>query len=148
MIDLQLPDDAVAAILTDEGWMVFTKEKGSPLLSSSLLFSSLTPTRNIKISNTRTCANSRSRATAIPEDFLISEDMRVWAIEHTPAVNLANATEQFTDHALATGRKAKNWEAAWRMWMRKAQEWAKPVNPTGYQETNANDFYVKRGRRE
>jgi len=146
MITIDLPDDAVAAILTEEGWVAVTNKRNILNINLNL---NINPKNNNKlISNTRTCANSRSRATAIPEDFLISEDMRAWAIEHTPAVNLANATEQFTDHALATGRKAKNWEAAWRMWMRKAQEWAKPVNPTGYQETNANDFYVKRGRRE
>ena len=146
MVTIELPDDAVAAILTEEGWVAVTNKRNILNINLNL---NINPKNNInKISNTRTCVNSRSRATTIPEEFLISEDMRVWALEHTPAVNLASATEQFTDHALATGRKAKNWEAAWRMWMRKAQEWAKPANPTGYQETNANDFYVKRGRRE
>jgi hypothetical protein len=65
-----------------------------------------------------------ARGTRIPEPFVVTDDMIVWAREHTPLVGRAE-TDRFIDHwsaiAGARGRKT-NWVATWRNWMRRAQE--------------------------
>jgi hypothetical protein len=50
--------------------------------------------------------------------------MRTWASERVPAINLARETEKFKNHAKANDRRQVDWQAAWRNWMLKAQEFA------------------------
>jgi hypothetical protein len=63
-------------------------------------------------------------ATRIPDDFAVTPEMVAWAGEHTPLVDGKWQTEQFIDHWQAATRNAtkKDWVAAWRTWMRNAQE--------------------------
>jgi hypothetical protein len=63
-------------------------------------------------------------ATRIPDDFTVTKAMVAWAGEETPLVNGKRETDQFIDYwKAADGRTArkKDWVAAWRTWMRKAQ---------------------------
>jgi hypothetical protein len=45
------------------------------------------------------------------------------------AINLARETEKFVNHAHAHDRRQVDWEAAWRNWMLKAQEFAEEAHP-------------------
>ena len=66
---------------------------------------------------------TRKRATSLPVEFTITETMREWATGEglNPTV-LQSETEKFLDHHRSRGNTFKNWEAAWRNWIRKAVE--------------------------
>lgn len=62
--------------------------------------------------------------TRIPPDFHPTVEMIAWAKKNTPNVGMAE-TEAFVDWAKAkvgTGALKRDWLAAWRNWMRKAQK--------------------------
>lgn len=61
-----------------------------------------------------------SRGRFVPADFTITPELRAWAAQNAPAVDLERATDYFRDHEFA--RPRSNWEATWRNWMRKAQD--------------------------
>ncbi len=68
-----------------------------------------------------------ANATRIPEDFTLTEELKLWAKEHAPDVVIAVETAQFVDHWIAasgTNSVKKNWTAAWRTWMRNSQKWS------------------------
>lgn len=55
-----------------------------------------------------------------PENFVITPEMRTWAAEKVPGVNLDRETEAMRDWEFAKARS--DWPATWRQWMRKASE--------------------------
>jgi hypothetical protein len=55
-----------------------------------------------------------------PEDFQISPDLRAWAATNAPDVNLETETAKLRDHEFKTPRS--DWPAAWRNWIRQAQQ--------------------------
>jgi len=55
-----------------------------------------------------------------PIDFLITEDMRIWAETKVPGVDIDEETEMFVDHEFAHSHK--DWPATWRNWMRREQK--------------------------
>ena len=63
-------------------------------------------------------------ATRIPEDFTANPHLQSWAAEKTPLVDWPAETGNFIDYwTAATKNDAKrDWDAAWRTWMRTAQE--------------------------
>jgi hypothetical protein len=65
----------------------------------------------------------RKRATPPPTEFTITSDMRDWARREVPRVDVNQQTRQFLDHHRAKGSSFKDWTAAWRTWMRKADGW-------------------------
>ena len=55
-----------------------------------------------------------------PEDFEVTAELRAWATEKVPGVDIDRETEAFRDWEF---RDAKSdWPATWRRWMRKAAE--------------------------
>jgi hypothetical protein len=64
----------------------------------------------------------RKQQTPIGDDFSVTDEMRQWARDSGLEVDLVYETAQFRDHAIAHDRRARNWEAAWRTWIRKAEE--------------------------
>lgn len=62
--------------------------------------------------------------TTYPDDFAVTDEMRAWAGEKHPSVNLDAETEKFTDHHVAKGSKFLDWPAAWRNWIRRAEDYA------------------------
>lgn len=52
--------------------------------------------------------------------------MREWARNHTRriTVDLDDQTERFLNHARQTDRRCRDWRAAWRNWVLKAQDFA------------------------
>lgn len=67
-----------------------------------------------------------------PEDFALDDDMREWAVEAAPLVDVDLETEKFKDHTFKTAMT--DWPATWRNWMRNAQGFAaqRPPARTGY----------------
>jgi hypothetical protein len=61
----------------------------------------------------------RKRGTRIPEPFMVSREMRDWAEERTPGVNVNTSTEKFVNYWRATTRGAtkNDWPATWRNWL-------------------------------
>ena len=53
-----------------------------------------------------------------PESFAVTDDLRKWAREKHPGVDLVAETEVFLDHTFATART--DWDGTWRNWIRKA----------------------------
>lgn len=55
-----------------------------------------------------------------PSNFEITADLRAWAAEKFPAVDIEAQTEAFRDWEYAKPRT--DWPAAWRSWIRKAAD--------------------------
>ncbi|MFI5839432.1 hypothetical protein ACIA8K_06930 [Catenuloplanes sp. NPDC051500] len=70
-------------------------------------------------------SGTRKRATRIPDDFAVTDEMKAWFAEHCPGVNGQQETAKFLDYWTAkSGRDATktDWIATWRLWMRRAAE--------------------------
>lgn len=66
----------------------------------------------------------KRRGSRLPEDFAVDADMVAWARANCPLVDGRAVTEEFRDYwRSASGRTAvkRDWVAAWRNWLRKAQ---------------------------
>ena len=63
-----------------------------------------------------------------PEDFEVTDQMRAWATEKFPHVDLERQTETFRDHEF--GRAKTDWLATWRNWIRRSAEFG-PRNGNG-----------------
>lgn len=74
---------------------------------------------------------TRKRGTGVPSEFKVTDEMKQWAREHTPDVKVAQQTHQFLDYHRAKGSVFKDWQAAWRTWMRKAAEYQGSANGNG-----------------
>lgn len=63
-------------------------------------------------------------ATRIPEDFAVGANLVTWAAEKVPLVDWPAETERFIDYWTAATKNdlKRDWDAAWRTWMRNAQE--------------------------
>jgi hypothetical protein len=62
-----------------------------------------------------------------------------------PNVDLAGEHRKFSDHFTANGKPMKDWDAAWRNWMRRATTFAPTRRPTRQQETD--DLFAAAARR-
>lgn len=65
---------------------------------------------------------ARNRATRIPDEFIVTAEMREWARTEVPGLDLARSTRMFVDYWRAvSGRTATkiDWVATWRNWLRK-----------------------------
>ncbi|GAA5198639.1 hypothetical protein [Microbacterium jejuense] len=93
----------------------------------------IAPTQSQSLSHPDSPSNegesARKRATRIPDPFLLTADMKAWAVTEVPHVDVTHATKQFVDYwRAASGRTAtkKDWLAAWRYWLRN-ERGAQPV---------------------
>jgi hypothetical protein len=69
-----------------------------------------------------------------PPDFAPSPEMRAWARDHAPGVNVDAEAEKLRDHTFATARV--DWDGTFRNWLRKAAETA-PRNGAKPQQSTA-----------
>lgn len=75
---------------------------------------------------------ARKRATPTPESFAIVEELRSWAQSNDLCdVDLKAETEKFLDHHRSKGSSFKDWTAAWRNWIRRAEEWGRSNRGNG-----------------
>lgn len=74
------------------------------------------------------------RAERLPDDFAPTAELRQWASENTPDVNVDDQTTRFIDYWRGIGgqrgRKV-DWPGTWRNWLRKAQDDCAPARPRG-----------------
>lgn len=85
-----------------------------------------------------------SQRTGAPGLFEISESLKEWASKACPNLCIDEETEKFLDHHRAVGSSFRDWDAAWRKWMRNAAEWGHArVNGA---KTKKSDIYDKLNR--
>lgn len=65
-----------------------------------------------------------TRGSKLPKDFTVTPDMKLWAIQKAPLVEVEHETEQFCLHHRSKGSVFKDWPAAWYKWMGKSQQYA------------------------
>jgi hypothetical protein len=65
-------------------------------------------------------APARAPARRVPADFEVNAEMRKWATEACPHVDIDRQTEAFRDHEFRNAHK--DWPAVWRQWMRRVPE--------------------------
>lgn len=82
-----------------------------------------------------------ARATRIPADFAITEDMRSWAASKVPGMDIDFTTEKFIYHFQSvSGTRATmiDWVAGWKKWMlgdyKPGNARAAPTGPTRHDE--------------
>ncbi len=81
------------------------------------------PATRTKKNRERTGKGARKRATPAPKTFLITDEMRKWAVgKGVPAGDVDTETEAFLDYHRSKGNTLKDWKAAWRNWIRKVVE--------------------------
>jgi hypothetical protein len=70
----------------------------------------------------------------LPEDWTPTESHAALASEHD--LDLVAERAQFEDHHRAKGSTMKDWDAAFRTWLRNAAKWSTPdkkLRANGYQ---------------
>jgi hypothetical protein len=71
--------------------------------------------------NTPNGVMPRKRGTRLPEPFIVTREMRDWAAQEVPTVDVDTTTRKFVDYWRAkSGRDAtkQDWAATWRNWLR------------------------------
>lgn len=68
----------------------------------------------------------RRRKRAFPEDFTVTDEMRLWAAENAPDVDVDEQTAIFRDHWISKGELRLDWVATWRNWIRNAKRFNQP----------------------
>lgn len=72
------------------------------------------------------------RAHALPDDWIPDREVIDAMKEKFPSVDMAAEHEKFTDHFRSTGKPMKDWNAAWRNWIRRSTNFSRP----NYQKPN------------
>lgn len=83
----------------------------------------------------------RYRATSLPPEFALTDEMKAWAKDHCPDVDLQAETAHFIDHHTAKGSTFKDWTAAWRTWMRRSKSWGKPAQRPTQAPIDQSEFF-------
>ena len=65
-------------------------------------------------------------ATSAPAEFPLTGSLQKWADKNAPGIDLQIEKAKFLDHHRAKGNRFKDWQAAFRNWMRRAVEYAQP----------------------
>lgn len=90
---------------------------------------------------------TRKRASTVPLNFKITDELRAWGKENTPLVDLDAKLPEFIDYWQGTGKVMKDWVSTWRNGMRKQQEFAerdaakRPPKPVGKIASNDEWMY-------
>jgi len=73
---------------------------------------------------------------SLPPDFTIPDDLKTWATSKgLTEKEIENETDKFKDHHKSKGNTFKDWDAAWKNWIRKAIEYrGGPRKPTDHYE--------------
>jgi hypothetical protein len=59
----------------------------------------------------------------LPDDFQITREMRIWASNNVPTLDLDSATEEWADYWKGEGGKKADWVATWRNGMKLKVKW-------------------------
>lgn len=86
----------------------------------------------------------QKRATRVPVDFTITDELRAWAAQDVPLVDVDKQLPEWVDYWQGTGRTMVDWVATWRNGMRKQQQFAErdraQRSPQGGQPQSLQDF--------
>jgi hypothetical protein len=86
--------------------------------------------------------NKKKIGSRIPKDFALSAEMRDWAGDKFPTVDVDHETENFLDYWRSkAGKNAvkMDWEATWRTWIRNQFTWSKgKISPQLAGKVNGN----------
>ena len=75
-------------------------------------------------------AKPKTIFTEAPEKIEITDKMKAWAISKGITCDLKEQTEQMLDHHRKKGDRFKDWQAAWRTWMRNSKQFnTKSIDP-------------------
>jgi hypothetical protein len=95
---------------------------------------------------------TKGRATRCPEPFIVNSDMRLWASEHAPLIDVHLETTKFCNYWRAkAGKDATklDWKLTWRNWLLSAYPAAngnghqyRPPAAVRVRETESPDAYV------
>lgn len=87
------------------------------------------PPKNTNLKNTNNKKGAPKGATRLSDDFEPDQDSVNVMIEHFPWVDVKLETHKFRDYWASATRNAmkKDWQAAWRNWVRRAAEYSKPT---------------------
>ena len=69
-------------------------------------------------------SGARKRGTRIPDEFVVTDEMREWVERRCPRTNWRHHTERFVNHWKAESRANAvklDWNKAWRNWMLKEE---------------------------
>lgn len=69
-------------------------------------------------------ASQAKRAHKLPTDWMPRPETVTAIRAELPNVDLAGEHRKFSDHFTANGKPMKDWDAAWRNWMRRAPQYA------------------------
>lgn len=75
------------------------------------------------------------RASQMTDDWQPATELYVWAANEVdmPASEVNRETFKFRDHFKATGKPMKDWDAAWKNWMRRSREFGPArASPNGH----------------
>jgi hypothetical protein len=97
--------------------------------------------REVKLSEVKPRA---MRAASLPDDFAVTPQMRLWARNRAPDINLELHTERFENYWHGNGQRKVDWEATWRNWMLGEQD--KAVKNPAYRPTQADHNSARRNR--
>jgi hypothetical protein len=88
----------------------------------------------------------RKRGTRIPEPFILTREMRSWAADRAPHVDVNLATEKFANHWRAKTRDATklDWLATWHNWI--LSDYQKPAAGKQTKDERALSV-IEQGRR-
>ena len=69
-----------------------------------------------------------SKKVPLPSNFIITNEMKKYALEKGSNGNLENLTEDFCIHHRQKGNKFNDWYAAWQKWIRNDLKWNPPTH--------------------
>ena len=78
-------------------------------------------------------------STALPADFVITPEMRAWATERLPFMDVDLEHEQFIDACRERGIRSADWQSSWRKFMRRSLQFSQPHRPPAGSAADARD---------
>lgn len=88
--------------------------------------------------NRNRVGGAKRAARKCPADFALTDDLREWAVENAPDVDVDLSTATFRDHTFKTA--ITDWPATWRNWLRNDQKFVNERRVRGMGRTPAQSF--------
>lgn len=93
----------------------------------------------------RSVVGAKTRPTKkCPDSFVVTDDLKAWALAECPGVDIAKQTATFRDYTFKTARS--DWPSTWRNWMRKACEFSPPARASPGFTVNKQEALEARNR--
>lgn len=80
-------------------------------------------------------SSAKAKSSRIPDQFIVTAEMRLWASDNAPGIDVDRVTEAFVDYWRSLpGAKAlkTDWVATWRNWIRRESS---SFRPSGVKQT-------------